>query len=396
MPLRGGSKSIPNKNIRNIARRPLYEWSLEQALRSQCFDEIYVASDSEVIRNTVANRFPEAVTVIDRSAESATDTATTEVIMLEVQQRVKFDVMCLIQATSPLTSAEDFTHAKEKFISGSYDSLLSAVPFNRFLWDAEEKPINYDPAQRPRRQDAAVQYMENGAFYFTTSELLEKNRCRLGARIGIHIMQADTACEIDEPRDWEVVEQLLLGRNQTRAQHLFGQIDVLVVDVDGTLTDGGMYYSADGEALKKFHTRDGKGMERLAQQGVRICVISAEDSPAMAARIRKLGISDYHAGIKDKIKLLKAEASVWAVPLDRIAVIGDDLGDLELIEQVGVSFCPADAVAEIKTRVDYVCHANGGMGAVREACDLIYAANKDRNRHRERASSSRPTASGNG
>ena len=169
-------------------------------------------------------------------------------------ERVKFDVMCLIQATSPLTQAEDFVQAKDKFISGSYDSLLSAVPFNRFLWDADEKPINYDPARRPRRQDAAVQYMENGAFYFTTAELLEKSQCRLGARIGIHVMPLDTACEIDEPRDWAVCEQLLLGRSATQLQHALSKIEALVVDVDGTLTDGGMYYGADGEALKKFHT----------------------------------------------------------------------------------------------------------------------------------------------
>jgi N-acylneuraminate cytidylyltransferase len=394
MPLRGGSKSIPNKNIRNLAGRPLYEWSLEQAVFSKCFDEIVAASDSKTIRETVANRFADAVTVIERSAASATDSASSETIMLEVQQRIDFDVMCLIQATSPLTKAEDFVQAKEKFMSGSYDSLLTAVPFNRFLWDDHERPINYDPAQRPRRQDSAAQYMENGAFYFTTTKLLESSGCRLGGRIGIYVMSTDSACEIDEPRDWDTVEQLLLGAGTTKLQHMLGDIKALVVDVDGTLTDGGMYYGADGEALKKFHTRDGKGLERLAEQGVRICVISAEDSSAMAARIRKLGISEYHAGVEDKITLLKNRANVWGVQLDRIAVIGDDLGDLDLIEQAGVSFCPADAVAEVRTRVDYVCHAKGGRGAVRETCDLIYAANQTRNRQHEHASSLPPTASG--
>ncbi|HCU88570.1 MAG TPA: phosphatase [Gammaproteobacteria bacterium] len=378
MPLRGGSKSIPNKNTRRIAGRPLYEWSLEQAINSKCFDAIYVASDSQSIRNIVLEQFSDSVIVVDRSAASATDVAASEIIMLEVGRQVAFDVMCLIQATSPLTRSDDFIKAKDKFISGSYDSLLSAVLFNRFLWDADEKPVNYDPTRRPRRQEAAVQYMENGAFYFTAAEVLEKQKCRLGGRIGIHVMPLDTACEIDEPRDWTFCERLLLDRSDTQLQHVLSKIDTLVVDVDGTLTDGGMYYGANGEALKKFHTRDGKGLQLLAEQGVRICVVSSEDSPAMAARIKKLGISDYYPGIQNKLELLLEKIASWNTVLERICVIGDDLGDLDLIKHVGFSFCPADAVSEVSVHVDYICRASGGTGAVREACDLICAAKMDR------------------
>ena len=127
-------------------------------------------------------------------------------------------------------------------------------------------------------------------------------------------------------------------------------------------------------------------MERLAERGVRICVISAEDSPAMAARIRKLGISEYHAGIKNKLALLTDKAASWGASLEQIAVIGDDLGDLELIERAGISFCPADAVPEVRARADYICRANGGSGAVREACDLICAAKLEQTGNADNAS----------
>ena len=103
MPLRANSKSIVDKNVRAIAGRPLFAWSLEQAIASQCFDEIYVASDSARIRDKVLEEFPAGVTVLDRSAETCTDTASTESAMLEFKQRAAFDVLCLIQATSPLT-----------------------------------------------------------------------------------------------------------------------------------------------------------------------------------------------------------------------------------------------------------------------------------------------------
>ena len=145
----------------------------------------------------------------------------------------------------------------------------------------------------------------------------------------------------------------------------------MILDVDGTLTDGGMYYAPDGEALKKFNTRDAHGIQRLRDRGIRVCVISAEDSPAVAARMQKIGVDEYFPGVNNKLALLVKQAKKWGVSLAQIAYIGDDLGDLECLTSVGVAFCPADAVPEVRRQVDYVCTQSGGAGAVREVCDLI-------------------------
>ena len=375
MPLRAGSKSIRDKNIRLIAGRPLFSWSLGEAVASGVFDDIYVASDSERVRRTVAGEFPSGVEIIDRSAESASDTASTEAVMLEFQQRVKFDVVCLIQATSPLTRADDFISARQQFESESLDSLLSAVRSKRFIWSADADALNYTPRSRPRRQDFEGSYIENGAFYFTAADILAQERCRLGGRIGIHVMPADTELELDDPTDWPIVETAL--RKRLRTESLIEALDrvkIFVIDVDGTLTDGSMYYGPDGEAFKQFHTRDGKGLERLRDVGVRVCVMTGEDSPTTAARMKKLGISDYFAGVSDKLSLLEEKAAAWSVSLDEVAFIGDDLGDLECLSAVAASFCPSDAVARIKTATACICSSPGGEGAVREACDRIYAA----------------------
>ena len=108
MPLRGGSKSIPRKNLRPLAGRPLFAWSLGQAIASGCFDGVFVSTDSDEIRRAVLDEFGGSVEVLDRSPESSTDTASSESVLLEFQERVEFDVVCLVQATSPLTRAEDF------------------------------------------------------------------------------------------------------------------------------------------------------------------------------------------------------------------------------------------------------------------------------------------------
>ena len=373
IPLRGGSKSIPDKNIKRIAGRPLFAWSLEQAILSGAFDEIYVSTDSEKIRASVLTEFPEGVKVIERSAETSSDTASTESAMLEFQQQVEFDVICLIQATSPLSKAQDFRDAKQKFIREELDSLVSTVNSKRFFWNDNNEPVNYDPQNRPRHQDFKGWQMENGAFYMSRAEILKEQASRLGGRIGVYEMAQETAVEIDEEVDWLIVEQLLLKQKQ--GLNRTSPIKVLVVDVDGTLTDAGMYYGPDGEALKKFNTRDAHGMLRLRDLGVILCVITAETSPSVAARMKKLKIDEYYPGVKDKLPLLQDLVKQWDVSLEDVAYVGDDLGDLECITHVGASFCPADAVPEVLREADYICKNSGGKDAVREVCNLIFEIN---------------------
>lgn len=368
MPLRGGSKSIPLKNLRTIAGRPLYAWSLAAALESNCFDAIYVATDAAAIRADVRSRFGGRVTVIDRAPANATDTASSESVMLEFAAQVSFDVLSLIQATSPLTQAADFRAARARFEAEQLDSLFTGVLSKRFFWTAAGQPLNYDPAARPRRQDFAGVIMENGAFYLTRADLLARTGVRLGGHIGAHVMADDCAAELDEPADWLTIEWLLRPR-------VLAALDVqlLIVDVDGTLTDGGMYYDANGEAMKKFQTRDAKGMLLLRDSGVRVCVVTAETSAVVAARMRKLGITDYFPGVSDKLRWLNEHAATWSMHLSQVGYIGDDLHDLAGLQAAGMSFCPADAVPEVRAAARYVCAAAGGDGAVREVCDLIRA-----------------------
>lgn len=216
MPLRGGSKSIPGKNIRLLAGRPLFAWALGAAVESRSFDEVWVGTDSDRIAENVRQLFEDQVQVLRRAAHTCTDEATTESAQLEFAQAVPFSVLCTIQATSPMTAPADFRQARRSFEEAGADSLLTATRVKRFFWSDDARPLNYDPARRPRRQDFAGTLMENGAFYFTSRALLEQQRSRLGGKIVIHEMGGDSATEIDEPGDWNEVERLLLVRTYER------------------------------------------------------------------------------------------------------------------------------------------------------------------------------------
>ncbi len=123
------------------------------------------------------------VSVHIRPWHLATDEASTEAVMLEFMQHVSFDVLGLVQATSPLTKASDLASAKSMFIEHQLDSLFSACPFKRFLWTSSGQPLNYDPTKRPRRQEITDYWLlENGAFYLTRREILKSQGCRLAAK----------------------------------------------------------------------------------------------------------------------------------------------------------------------------------------------------------------------
>lgn len=216
MPLRGGSKSIPGKNIRLLAGRPLFSWALGAAVESASFDEVWVGTDSDRIAGHVRQIFEGQVQVFRRAARTCTDEASTESAQIEFAQAVPFDVLCTIQATSPMTTAEEFRRARRSFDAAGADSLLTATRVKRFFWSDDARPLNYDPSRRPRRQEFAGTLMENGAFYITSRRVLDAGQCRLGGKVAIHEMSGDSAIEIDEPEDWQAVERLLLARTTAR------------------------------------------------------------------------------------------------------------------------------------------------------------------------------------
>lgn len=213
VPLRGGSKSIPKKNIKILAGKPLCAWVLEAAVQSDLFDKVVVSTDSKEISDVVKG-LNLNIEVLMRPPELATDSATTDSVMLHVAELVPFETLITIQATSPFLVASDLINAYEKFEQQHFDSILTCVRIKRFFWTEDGKPINYDPSNRPMRQDFKGVLMENGAFYITRREILEKYKCRLGGKIGIYEMAEETAIEIDEPADWNSVEKILLMRKE--------------------------------------------------------------------------------------------------------------------------------------------------------------------------------------
>jgi 3-deoxy-D-manno-octulosonate 8-phosphate phosphatase (KDO 8-P phosphatase) len=150
-------------------------------------------------------------------------------------------------------------------------------------------------------------------------------------------------------------------------------IRLLVLDVDGVLTDGRLYFGPRGEALKVFHVRDGNGMVQLRRTGVVVVVISGRRSPMVAVRCRELGVQHVYQGVRDKLAVLRRLCTRLKVPLTACAAVGDDLPDLPVLCAVGLSFAVADAHVEVRRAARFLTTLPGGQGAVREVCDELLA-----------------------
>lgn len=154
------------------------------------------------------------------------------------------------------------------------------------------------------------------------------------------------------------------------------RVRLVAMDVDGVLTDAGMYYSESGDELKKFNTRDGMGIKMLQAAGLVTAFITREKTAIVERRGQKLAVSEVHQGVDDKLAVLTTLAQTYGLSLDQVAYIGDDVNDLEALRAVGSSAAPADAMPSILKAVHYICAKKGGEGAVRELADLILAAQK--------------------
>ena len=371
IPARGGSKSIPEKNIKTFCGKPLIFWNLS-ALQQSNIDEIIVATDSLKIKEIVHSFNFSKVKVYERSAENSQDTSSTESVILEYINSANLsgeDTFMLVQATSPFTQTEHFNQGLDLF--DKHDSVLSCCQSKRFSWK-NGKALNYDIDNRPRRQDFQGTLIENGAFYISPVEAIKETKNRISGKIGIYQMPEYTYTEIDEPADWIVAESLMKRFVLKKAKIDFSKIKIFLSDVDGVLTDAGMYYTESGDEMKKFCTYDGMGFQLLQKTGVKVGILTTEDRQLNRRRAKKLGLDfDFH-GVKDKLQIVKDLCKKVNVSLDEVAYIGDDVNCFDLLSNVGVFACPSNAVKKIKLIPNIIqLERNGGEGVVREFVELM-------------------------
>ncbi len=380
IPARGGSKGIPGKNIRLVAGKPLLAWSIEHALEAPSIRRVVVSTDDPAI-GEVARQW--GAEVIWRPAELSGDTASSESALLHALDDLRSrhgsdpDWVLFLQATSPMRPAGMVQQAIDTFLREQADSLLSVCPVHGFIWRQEHGKVSsftYDHRNRPRRQDAPEDLVENGSLYLFKSSILREHKNRLGGKIALHRMDPLDSFQIDEPGDLALIEHLMSFRRRSRTAD-FSKVRLLVLDFDGVLTDNRVMVREDGTESVLCSRGDGFGIGLLVKAGFEVCVLSKEENPVVSARCRKLKIPCIQ-GCDDKLPVLKKLASERRLEASGVAYVGNDLNDLDCLRWAGTPVAVADAVTEAKAAAVWVTQAPGGFGAVREVCDAILASRR--------------------
>ena len=384
IPARSGSKGIPGKNIAPLCGKPLIVWSIEAALEAETVGRVFVSTDSRAIADVARRAGAETV---DRPAELASDTASSESVLLHalghLREREAYEpeLFVFMQCTSPLTLPEDIDEAVRTAEETGADCVLAVAPSKKkFLWretgDGRVEAINHDPSFRTRRQDVEPDLVETGALYVLQTAGFLKHKSRFFGKIVPYILPPERACDIDAPHDLVVAEALLRERPADwAADRLPDKIGALVLDFDGVFTDNRVIVSEDGREAVLCDRGDGMGLSRLKGLGIPILVISTEINPVVEARCRKLGLACAQ-GVKDKAAQLRDWAAEQGVALSDIVYVGNDANDVDCLRAVGCGVAVGDAHTEATEAADIQLSAPGGRGAIREIADLILKATK--------------------
>jgi N-acylneuraminate cytidylyltransferase len=212
--------------------------------------------------------------------------------------------------------------------------------------------------------------MENGAIYINTIKNIKQHQNRLSGSIAVYIMPDCTAHELDAPLDWDILE--MIADKGTVSQLRHKGIKLFATDLDGVLTDGGMYYSESGDELKRFNTRDAVGLRLLSEAGIITAVITSEECELNRRRAEKMQVDYLFQRIQDKVLCVRELCQQLKISMEQVAYIGDDLNDMSLLKVVGCGACPADAVESVKNlRGLHILNSLGGKGAVREFAEMV-------------------------
>lgn len=380
IPARGGSKSIPRKNIKLLRGHPLIGWTIDAARQADRVDRVVVSTDDKEIAK-VSRGFGAEVVV--RPAEISGDLASSESALLHVlgtlrdAENYRPQALAFLQCTSPLTAPEDIDGTLEKIQVEHYDSAVTMTPFHYFVWREKQGQmmgVNHNAAHRLMRQEREPEFLEVGAVYAMRTEGFLKRRFRFFGRIGRYVIPSSRAFEIDEPEDWPLAEALIgasgkqIGYRALRSR--WNRVRALVTDFDGVMTDNRVHVDQDGHEAVVCNRGDGWGISLLKRAGIHVACISTEKNPVVAARCGKLDIP-YWQGQEDKLSALRAFLDECSVPPDQCVYVGNDTNDAPCLEFVGLAVVPRDAAPVVTPLADWQTGAAGGEGVLREVASMI-------------------------
>lgn len=392
IPARGGSKSIPRKNIKLFAGHPLIAYSVAAGVKAQFVTRTIVSTDDEEI-GAIARMYGADVPFL-RPAELAQDNTTDYPVFehalrwLDEHQGYQPEIVVQLRPTSPIRPTDCVDNAVRILLDHpEADSVRGVVPSgqNPFkMWRVDEQgrmvrllnvPGISEPFNAPR-QALPQTYWQTGHIDAIRVSTIYKQASLSGKTILPLFIDPRYAVDIDTQRDWQRAEWLVAQGDLdmvtpgTSKRPLPDKVELVVFDFDGVMTDDRVWVNQDGTEMVAANRRDGMGIAMLHKAGIPAVVLSTETNPVVAARCRKLGLPLVQ-GIDNKAVALHEMLAERKVEPGYVVYLGNDVNDLPCFPLVGCAVATADAHPEVCRQADLVLTHKGGYGAVRELCERI-------------------------
>jgi len=393
IPARGGSKGIPRKNIKNFAGYPLIAYSIQAALNSKHVTRIVVSTDDNEIAE-VARSFGAEIPFM-RPSKFAQDTTLDfpvfENLLQTLQETENYqpDIVIQLRPTSPIRPIGLVDEAIEILLnSPEIDSVRGVVPSgqNPFkMWKID--PISglmsgllsvegIDEPYNSARQALPDTYWQTGHIDVIRSNVILEKKSMSGEKIKPIMINPDYTVDIDKPSDWQRSEwlvwhgglEMVVPGNPRRS--LPDEVELVVFDFDGVMTDDRVYVNQDGIEMVAANRRDGMGITLLHKAGIKMIILSSEKNSVVQARGKKLNLPVIQ-GVDEKSSVLHQYLEENRIDPKKVIFIGNDINDISCFPMVGCALVVADAQPEALRQADVVLQHKGGRGAVREVCDLL-------------------------
>lgn len=391
IPARGGSKSIPRKNIQTFAGHPLIAYSIAAALQATLVDRVIVSTDDQEIAEVALSYGAEAPFL--RPEELALDDTPDWPVFkhalewLADQEKYHPDLIVQLRPTSPLRPPDCVDRGVEMMVNEpAADSLRGVVPSGQNpykMWriqdDGRLQPLLMDEFDEPYnmpRQKLPPTYWQTGHIDVIRRSTIMQKKTMTGEVILPLVLDPAYTIDIDTLQDLSRAEWMLSQGDLPivvpgkSPRPLPEQIKLVVLDFDGVLTDNRVWVDADGQEMVAAHRGDGWGIARLKEHNLKVVVLSTETHPVVSARCRKLGIEAIQ-GIDEKGAAIQKIIKEQGVSPDEAVFLGNDVNDLPCFEHVAWAAVVGDAHPAVKRHADHILQNRGGWGAVRELCDLI-------------------------
>ena len=401
VPARGGSRSIPRKNVKSFVGHPLLAYSIAAGLQSKLVTRVIISSDDDEIAEVARDYGAEAPFM--RPPELAGDETTDFPVFqhalewLEKEEGYQPEIVVQLRPTSPVRPVDCVDRAVQALLNETeVDSVRGVVPSGQNpykMWTIPEQgpmiPLLKDgPAEayNQPRQSLPPTYWQTGHVDAILRRTLVEKKSMSGDVILPLVIDARYAIDIDTDTDWGRAERLVEENsldmvhpgNKTRP--FPDSVKLLVLDFDGVLTDDRVWVSEKGEESVAAHRGDGYGIGLVKDRGLEVIVLSREENPVVAARCRKLGITALQ-GIRDKASKLAELMVARELKSEAVIYVGNDVNDLPCFPLVGNAVAVADAHPEVLAAADMRLTRAGGHGAVRELCDMLLKQMEEKERN---------------